>query len=73
MFYETASTFFFNSPLLDDIVESLPALEEPLSKYIESIHEWKARDNDKSALWKEKDKYSAIEDARDVSLLSVLK
>lgn len=60
-------TFNFSSPLLNAIIDSLSDLEEPLARYLDAVNEWKARDNDKPSLWKDKTKYPEIEDARDVS------
>lgn len=63
-------TFDFASPLLNAIIGSFSALEEPLARHLEAIDEWKARQNDKPALWKDKSKFAEIEDARDVSTSS---
>jgi hypothetical protein len=59
-------TFDFTSPLINAIIESFSALEDPLALHLAAIDEWRARQNDKPALWKDKTKFSEIEDARDV-------
>lgn len=66
-------TFNFASPLINAIIDSFSTLEDPLARYLEVIDEWKARQNDKPALWKDKAKYSEIEDARDVRSLSLFR
>ncbi|CAE6520424.1 unnamed protein product [Rhizoctonia solani] len=60
----------FESDLLNDIAYSLPTLREPLAAITSQIDLRHARDNDKTELWVDSEKYPAIDEAK-FGILSV--
>jgi len=57
----------FASPLLKSILRTLPSIRETAKEFLNAINIKEARDNNEADLWADSEKYSDIQDAKDVS------
>ncbi len=56
----------FKSAILNQIVNSLPALKKPMESILRDINLSKLEQGDKTSLWNDWDKHPEIEDAKMV-------
>jgi DNA mismatch repair protein MSH3 len=56
----------FSSPLLNDIVFAIPQIRKPVDGFLKDIDLKKAREGDLPNLWRDSEKYPAIEEAQMV-------
>lgn len=61
--FEKPEDVGFSSPLLNQIIFSLPKIKEPVQSIIKEIHLKKAADGELDSLWTDFDKYPAIAEA----------
>ena len=69
--FETVEDVGFQSPLLNQIIFSLPRIKEPVQGLTKEIHLKKAADGEIEAIWTDFDKYPEIAEAEMVGLFSL--
>jgi len=57
----------FKSPLLNDIVFVIPEIQEPLKAIVHAIDLQKAKEGNLTELWRDEEKYPALNDCKLVS------
>lgn len=57
----------FRSSLLNDIVFAIPKIKEPLKAIVDAIDLQKAKEGNLTELWRDEEKYPALDDRKFVS------
>jgi DNA mismatch repair protein MSH3 len=70
--FEKLEDVGFKSSLLNDIVFAIPKIKGPLKAIVDTINLQKAKEGNLTELWRDEEKYPALDDCKLVSYISSL-